>query len=230
MNDTIKMKDKIKIGKVEDLKNNIGEMINKVEALSKKIKAKDVKNEKIIVLNNIVVKLIEYLEVYKICIEYNVEILGFITRNLFELNLVTRFILRDDKNLKTFISELLTDRKDICEGFMGLSENRANNSYAILINQVREIEKKANEKGYELKKPTKVFKMAKDVEVLDEYNIFYKFFSKYSHATSFVINADPSEKYSIEYRNILIIQAGKYAGDIVYIIEKELKKHNNCEE
>lgn len=230
MDDTIKMKDIIKIGNIEEIKHNFDFMEKEVESLIKEIRKKDVRNKKIIVLNNTAMKLMEYLKLYKTCIEYDMEILGFLTRNLFELDLTVRFVLKNENNLKQFISELFSDRKDIYEGLMSLSENRANNSYAILANQVKEIEEMASDKGYELKRPTKVFKMAEEVDVLSEYKAFYKFYSKYSHPTSFSINGDPNEKDSLEYRNILIVQAQKYLGSIFFIIKRELENHNNCEE
>lgn len=229
MDDTIKMKDIIKIGTMKELKQNIDFMIGQVEALTKEIKNKDVKNEKIIVLNNIAMKLMEYLKCYKTCIEYNMEVVGFLTRNLFELNLVTRFVLIDNKNLKGFISELFIDKIDIYKGAMKLSENLANINYAILVNEVEEIQRKAIEKGYELKKLPNKKDMALKVGVLNEYESFYKFFSKYSHATSFTINGDPNETDSLEFRNILIIQAQKYVGSTFSIIKEELGKNDDCE-
>jgi len=64
--------------------------------------------------------------------------------------------------------------------------------------------------------------IAKELGKEEEYNVFFKMFSKFTHPSSFLINGLPEEIQQLGLSGMLIMHTQLYAWDIHDYIEKEI--------
>jgi hypothetical protein len=150
-------------------------------------------------------------------------------RAIFELHLVSRWALLSESNLDRIVARRAIDEIELIESFLALSSDNGNNQqHARSI-----IENRKDELGRALKKyvetgnakegclqemmksrEPKIALMARQVGAEGEYRVFYKFYCKYVHASSWLINADDERRDNDQFRNIFLIKAQFYAGKI----------------
>ena len=155
------------------------------------------------------------------------ELLGFITRCLFELNLITRYVLMNEKNLKRFIAQTGEDKIEILEGILKFREDSSEENVKIIeeeINRLKTIKQKYNLTP--IKSLPRFKDIAQTVGLEKEYKALYKLFSKYVHPTPYIINGNPEEIHSNEIRNIFLINAQLYAKDTFQRIKEVLRKES----
>lgn len=154
--------------------------------------------------------------------DYDITLVALCARNLFELNIRLRSIVKHECSLNTWISEMVMDENQILDAISTI----ANDSHAAEL-ELFENKKKLNNSlldKHGLKsvgKPETVKSIAKDVGELEEYIVLFKLFSKLLHPTSYLINSYNSAS-CIDNFNILIISAQKYALDLFERLRSEL--------
>lgn len=154
--------------------------------------------------------------------DYDITLVALCTRNLFELNIRLRSIIKSENSLNTWMSEMVMDENQILDTVSTI----ANNSHAAEMN-LFENKKKLNSALLEkhnlksVKSPETVKSVAKDVGELEEYTALFKLFSKLLHPTSYLINSY-STAGCIDNFNILIISTQKYAFDLFERLKAEL--------
>lgn len=145
-------------------------------------------------------------------------------RNLFEINLIIRWILQSEANEKAWCGEIAHDEADIFEGIAKLAEGSQDPNREALLNRCGELRTWADSKGLPRRKSKSVMHLAETVGLKSEYEAFFKLYSKYVHPSSFFLNGDRDSVFSQEIFNILITQAQLYAADSYGRLEKSLNK------
>lgn len=144
----------------------------------------------------------------------SVEALAMCTRNIFELNLIVRHILREDKNLTTWLGQCITDEKDIIEGILKLVKPTPDIAIPFR-DRLDELNSISAKFGIKPSQPYSVRALAKSEEVLDEYDSLFKLYSKYVHPSSWIVNAPDGEGFltPVDAANIFIVHSQIYAED-----------------
>jgi hypothetical protein len=141
-------------------------------------------------------------------------ILALATRNVFELNLRSRFITESDDNLRSWLGELLIDRIQLYEAILkldGRPDLRATIQFEIDRNRAV-----AQKHAIDVRKtPMRVPELARVTAMLEEYDALFKFYSKLVHPTSYLVNGPESEVGSLTNRNILLIKLQAYGHEML---------------
>lgn len=154
--------------------------------------------------------------------DYDITLVALCTRNLFELNIRLRSIVKDENSLNTWISEMVMDENQILDSISTIAKD----THAAEL-ELFENKKKLNlyaldkHKLKSVKSPASVKSIAEDAGELEEYVALFKLFSKLLHPTSYLINSH-SVAGSIDNFNILIVSAQKYSFDLFERLKDEL--------
>lgn len=154
--------------------------------------------------------------------DYDITLVALCTRNLFELNIRLRSIIKDENSLNTWMSEMVMDENQILDAISTI----ANDSHAAELD-LFENKKKLNNSILDkhnlksVKRPENVKDIAESVGELEEYTALFKLFSKLLHPTSYLINSHSAAGCIYNF-NILIISAQKYAFDLFERLRTEL--------
>ena len=145
-------------------------------------------------------------------IEEPIEISAWIARNLFECYLMASYITSNPEKAKEFFVQKATDELEIYEGLLSLNKiNNTKTDEAPIrqrMEKIRTVIKKHDliEGSY-----WTVGMLAKQTGNREEYDAFFKLYSKYVHPTSWLINGQRNEYDSPTYRNIFWLQSQYYA-------------------
>ncbi len=172
------------------------------------------RTERDLVLFNLLGKARLYLHCLRCSLSEPTELLGFLTRSLFELNIITRYVLMSEENLKRFGSEFVVDKKQILQGLLTLGEDSSREAVQTLEKEIARIEEIAKKHNRAPQKSEFIKDKAREVGLSEDYEALYKLFSKYVHPSSYTINATPEEIHSNEVRNIFLIYSQIYADDM----------------
>lgn len=148
--------------------------------------------------------------------DYPVECIAWISRNLFEMNLLIEYSIRFPEKAKEFCLQKGSDEIEILEGISKLSSTINTNSVRERIDHLQEAIRKH---GSDTIKHFTVADMAGKVGMKEEYDAFFKFYSKYVHPSAWLIFASEEEKANSNYRNIFLYQAQYYSARILKICE-----------
>ena len=209
-----RLRDIVKFGNFSEISNTIRSNISLIDEHLEFIRTNLERTERNLVLYNLLAKIRLYLHCLTTSLNGPTEQLGFITRSLFELNLITRYVLIKEENLKRFVRQAGIDRIQILEGSLELREDSSKENAKILedeINKIKGLIQKYNLAS--LKSLPSFREIARITELEKEYKALYKLFSKYVHPSSYIIAGSPKEIHSNEVRNIFLIHAQLYAGD-----------------
>ncbi len=172
------------------------------------------RTEKNLVLFSLLGKARVYLHCLGKSLTEPTEFLGFLTRSLFELNIITRYVLMSEENLKRFGGEFVVDKTQILRGLLLFSKDSSKETVEALEKEIARIKTIAEKHALPIQKSELIRDRAKRVGLSEEYDALYKLFSKYVHPSSYTINASSEEVHSNEVRNIFLIYSQIYAGDM----------------
>ncbi|UQN08432.1 DUF5677 domain-containing protein [Deinococcus sp. QL22] len=158
-------------------------------------------------------------------VEQPIEKIAWAVRNLFELNLEFRSI-QVLQSWKKYIAARARDEVDMLEGILSFADDQETDPAKTLIARIEELKAIAQRNGFDISKrdQTNYRQLAVISGVEQEYLGFYRFYSKFIHPTSWLINASDESKDSFESRNIFYIQGQKYSWDLIFRIKDELDK------
>ena len=220
----MKMSVFVHFGSPDDVAKNLDSMYARFESLALNMRTEQERNELNFVLHNLAVQTAVHLERLKGWLHDSTELLAWSARNLFELNLLVRYVLQSEGHLHHFAGQCGKDEVQILEGVLVLSENALNPEAKFLQDRIKEVKKTAARHDLELKNPISVFDLAKAVGVTTEYKAFFKLYSKYVHPSSWIVNGASERIHADEFRNIFLIQAQLYAGDTYQRISKAIEQ------
>jgi len=143
----------------------------------------------------------------------SIEGVAWCTRNLFEVNLVLRYVLLDPKHVNEWMGQAAGDEKEITEGLLSLTGDESRPEVRVLRNRLSQIDEICKRHGIEPSHPFRIADLARDVGRTDDYKALYKLFSKYVHPSSYVINMPDEDRRGDETLNIFLMHATSYSGD-----------------
>lgn len=142
------------------------------------------------------------------------EAVAHASRNMFELNIIYRHTRMSDENLKDWLGNKFQDEIEILEGILKLSENPGSDHELILQERIRHIRATAQKHQIKLSRQLTTKTIAAKVGLIDEYDGFFKLYSKFVHPTSWLINSKNDKVSSFEYKTILLVQFQTYLFDL----------------
>jgi Family of unknown function (DUF5677) len=132
------------------------------------------------------------------------EFLAWATRNLHELHFTLQYIVKADENLEHWFGQMPADEKNIIEGFLEVTDQASGDHAKSLRNRLQILQEACDTHSLKMQRPWRVSDLAQAAGLEREYRAFYKFYSKFVHPTSWLVNGDPARVNSPMYRNLLI--------------------------
>lgn len=175
------------------------------------------KNDYTLVLHNTTAMAAK--QVYRLSTWLNAEhdMIAWAARNLLELDLLLRYALSSDENLKRLLADFFLDAIEINKGFMGLGENHPQN--ALYQQAIEAHYQEAARGGLTLEKtPVRTHELAKLFDLEAEYRAFHKVNSKYVHPTSWRLIGPTEMTNTIDIKNVFLAQAQLYALHILSVV------------
>lgn len=150
-----------------------------------------------------------------------VDLLAWCTRNLFELDLIARYVLSSDEHLVDWAAALAAERVQTFEGLLALCTEMTPEDRKSILDQIApEIERHRDGSktllGKEPHRMPQVPELAAEVGQTKEYRALFRFCSVFVHPSSWAVNSDEeAELNSPYYRNIFLVMGQVYAQDIL---------------
>lgn len=215
----MKMNDKIKFGSDHSVKVNLDKIVRMIVDQAQNISPKDGYDVVSEIVRSTSLYAALQLRMLVDLYDFPIECVAWISRNLFEMNLIIEYSLKFPDKAKDFALQKGTDEKDILEGILLLDSGGSRDNVIALQERINHINKALKKYGKNDSKYFGVKDMASRVGMTDEYNAFFKLYSKYVHPTSWLIFATEEEKASEIYKNVFLIQAQYYGSRILKICE-----------
>jgi len=119
----------------------------------------------------------------------SIEITANICRTVFEINVVFRYCLLSPQNLENYTAQAATDEISIYKSYKKLADADTDPKILrILDDYIEQIRQKLHRHGKPLKPDRlSVFQMAKEVGLENEYQTLYGIYSKYVHASAWLV-------------------------------------------
>lgn len=144
------------------------------------------------------------------------ETLAWHTRNLFELNLIVRYVLKSSKNLDLWEGQTAKDEIDFLRGILGVVSDKESSDAKVIAERIAHVQSLVERHGVQVptsKEKLGYLDMASSLGLEDEYRALYRLFSKYVHPSSWLVNTSDENAQCWQYRQIFIIRAQMYAWD-----------------
>lgn len=199
--------------------------------LARLIKEKLSLNERNAVVHNLTVFNSIQCEQLAEAMNRYVDEIAWRTRNLFELNLSLKYILKSDKNLQKYISLGIQEELDFIRIALEKNTDTTDPNVLQLQTRISSFETALKEKGISERTRRLTLKnMALEVSMTDEYRKFFGFISRYVHPSGWFILSEPRESFSSAYRGLLIYRGLLYSLDSYKRIDEystaEYKRHH----
>lgn len=146
--------------------------------------------------------------------------LAWSCRNLFETDSTVRYVLMSEQNFSDWMGQALRDERDFIEGVLTLAQGGDAEQTAVLRARRGQLDDMAKRHGLEFARPFRIGDIAKAVGEEAEYVAMYKLFSKYVHPSSLLINGWAKTEPEMDWTNIFLTSAQKYAGDAIERLRK----------
>lgn len=219
----MKFGDKIIYGSTEDVGANLHELILQLNDKVSKLNEKQALDFVIISLRsltNYTSILLERLTTYK---QLPIEFIAISARNLFECYLLIAFILSDPSKAKVFVGQKASEELEINEGFLSLTKpSTPEATIKSIQDRMTYIKELMKNHEIPIEKHWTVSFLAKQTNNKDEYEAFFKLYSKYIHPSSWILNSQATEYDNPVFRNIFIMQGHHYASCIQKLVSNYL--------
>jgi hypothetical protein len=199
------------MGSWAELRDAVGGACVRYDQLGQAIRAKCSRTERNLVLFNLCARSsIELTRIHQ-ALDDSPDLIALPARNLFELNIIVRYVLTSDENLARWVAEVATDERAILEGILKLSQGDSPEAERPLRERLTQIDATLKRQGKSARPTQQVSALATAVNLKMEYDAFFKLYSKYVHPSSWFVNSPP-ERLD-EWKSILALQAQLYAAD-----------------
>lgn len=150
-----------------------------------------------------------------------IEHLALSARNLFECYLLTAYIVDDPARAKELISQKSFDEREINEGFLSLTTANASEiSIKMIKDRIEYINNLMKNSGLIPSKHWTVRDLAQKTNNKEEYDGFFKLYSKYVHPSSWIVNSHEEEYDNPVFKHIFFSQGQIFTRRIVKLIYK----------
>jgi hypothetical protein len=169
-------------------------------------------NESLALFNLLAVSA-SYLKVAGDNIETHISVFAMVTRNLYEVNLQVRDILRSPDGIQRWQAEAIADKIQMLEGILELDTvSDTASQRAVLRTEIDRLRFLRDKHGLPNIKPVSAGNIANSVGLSTEHSALFRLFSKLVHPSSYLVN-DYKNAASDEIRMTLQIQAQLYGWD-----------------
>jgi hypothetical protein len=152
-------------------------------------------------------------------IETPIEVLALSVRNSFEIWLKLLHIIESDENRQDWRNEALTDQIQVYEAMLTLQGPE--NVKSLIQGEIERAKQQAGARGLSPgKRPLMMRDLVKATKYKEEYEAFYKLYSKLVHPSAWFVNM-PTAVASEMYRMTLIVNAQVYGWHILKAVEDE---------
>jgi len=157
--------------------------------------------------------------------DHSIEVHAWVARNLFESFLLFKYLMDDRSRAKDFVAQKATDELQINEGLLSLLNPGEDPAMGQAIrDRIDHIRGTLQKHGLQKSGHWLVKTLADQTCNRDEYEAFYKLYSKYVHPSSWLINGEAEEFDTGVIRNIFFLQAQYCAARILKLAEDHLVK------
>lgn len=152
-----------------------------------------------------------------------IEVAAGACRTAFELYVRTKLAEVRPEALLEFWVERIYDEKSLAAAFLRLTHDNTPASDREPM-ETRILELEAYIERNHLSSPSEesrsVAKLAKAAGLMEEYKALYNFYSKYTHASSWLVNAKEHDRDGAGYRAVLSTMTQVYVSQTVYCVEQ----------
>lgn len=215
----MRFSDKMTTGSDLDVKKNIDKIVRLIAHEVQKISPKDKYDVVSETVRRTSLCAALHLRMMIDLYDLPIECIAWISRNLFEMNLIMEYSIQFPEKAKEFALQKGSDEIEILQGTLKLSSSNSNESAILVEERISHLQGVLKKHGKIGIKHFTVAEMARSVGMKDEYDAFFKLYSKYVHPSAWLIFATQEEKSSMVYRNIFLLQAQYYASRILKICE-----------
>lgn len=138
-------------------------------------------------------------------------------RTAFELYVRAKLVEKNPTALRDFYVERVFDEKSLGAAFLRLTgESTQAADLRPIHERISELDQYIARNGL-VKPPTaslSQFKLAEEAGLSEEYKSLYNFYSKYTHASSWLVNTKPNDRNGHGYRSILQTMTQVYVGAV----------------
>lgn len=206
-----------------EFKKNLDKIIKKSRFINRWIEKNIDRNERRVLLSNLLTSTSDYLEVTKSSLNSHISVLALSTRSIYEINVRLRSLIENPDDLAKWQSEAVTDKVQALEGILLLTNDSENlNEQNILKQEIERLKSLVTKYDMPIvKQPVSTGNLAKTVGLEEEHKALFKLYSKLVHPSSYLVN-DYSGAASFENQKILQFHAQLYAHDSISKICEEL--------
>tara|TARA_R110001583_G_scaffold64332_1_gene186963 strand:- start:2290 stop:2994 length:705 start_codon:yes stop_codon:yes gene_type:complete len=220
---TKRLKDNVIENNQIELKKSLDKIIKKSRFINRWIEKNIDRNEKRIVLSNLLDCTSDYLEIAKTSLNSHISLLALSTRSIYEINVRLRTVIESSSEFGKWQSEAVTDKVQALEGILLLTNSSENiNEQNILKIEITRLQGLIAKYGLPtVKRPASTGNLAKTVGLENEHAALFKLYSKLVHPSSYLVN-DYENAASVENQKTLQIHAQLYAHDTISRVCEEL--------
>lgn len=221
----MKFEDITRFGSIEETKRNLSQLQMKLQVSASEVPIV-VNNDYtghalrnlVTVSSTLLERLIKYLE-------EPIEMSAWIARNLFECYLISVYITSDPEKAKEFLVQKASDELEIYEGILTLNRlSQTKSNETPILERMEHIRKTMKMHNLVQAGHWTVGMLGKKTDNKEEYDAFFKLYSKYVHPSSWLINSQLNEVDNSVFRNVFLLQSQLYCSYILNVTSDYKKK------
>lgn len=148
-----------------------------------------------------------------------IEVAALACRITFETNIRARLSVADHGYLLRFQQEFVGDEVDLLNGWLELAEPDSPNAWrADMHERLAEISAIMERRKLKSLKATSIHDASVQAGVFKEYRSMYKFYSKYVHASGWLLLASDERRDGEAFRMMLAVMTQYYAADTLALV------------
>lgn len=214
----MKLGDITKFGTYEEVLENLEELKSALNKYAKEIPVKPIDDFAGFALTKLISYSIIQIERLILYVQFPIEVHALIARNLFECYLICVYIISDPLKAKEFLTQKSGDELEIYDGILSLKHlGNTKDIENPIMERIQHIKNTLQKHNIVLTTHWTVGMLAKQTGNKDEYDAFFKLYSKYVHPSSWIINGGLNEYDNSTYRNIFLLQSQYYISHIMKI-------------
>ena len=215
----MKINDILEMKNVEDVAQNFGRIQREFEDLREFAFNERPRDERQVVTENLCRAFELQCGRLKNWVGEPVDMIAWATRNVYELNLLARFVAVSSENTDHWLIQRTKDEIDLIDSVLNWTQNPvptdqgASGAADVLQKRLQELNAIAQKYDVDVNeaKPIPVVKLAKEFNMEDEHRALFKLLSKYVHPSSWWVNAPKNHTQNNDARNLLWVLAQLYA-------------------
>jgi len=228
--DKNRVRDYVQHSSHEKLSAHIEQKCKEFELLAETIWNKTHLGDACRVLPNMLSCIARQLRILNASMNLPIEVAAGACRTVFELNLRTRFMISHLDYIREFAAERAFEEISITKSFIKLiHEDTPNEFIKPLEERIEEIKRITNKWKMEKPKGKSTKELAKDADLVTEYETLYNFYSKYTHGSAWLVNSSNEQRDGEPFRNIFFVKTQIYAFDSYKRIEDFVREHEKID-